>query len=193
MANIFSHCEFWHVEFFVRIRNFNMCATTRVLTAVSNSLSLLSRCQSSSISALHLELPSPAIAVANAAVNNLQCIRMRIMRYAQAPPTTSWRGLCTRLAKLIFSKILPQYKGRAIGENFIPWIYCRIQYNKCKSHTQRLKEFSFVTLYQHCTLFSCKELLKKTNKLLKCIIFKNGYPQLKLLDSWTRYLSQHRD
>ena len=51
-----------------------------MLTAVSNSLSLLSRCQSSSISALHLpnptgplcELSSPAIAAANAAVNNLQ-------------------------------------------------------------------------------------------------------------------------
>jgi len=38
------------------IRNFNTCARIHVLTAVSNSLSLLSRCQSSSISALQLEI-----------------------------------------------------------------------------------------------------------------------------------------
>ena len=49
-------------------------------------------------------------------------------RGPRAPPTTSWRGLRTRLAKLNLAKILPQYKGRAIGENFIPRIFCRIRY-----------------------------------------------------------------
>ena len=43
---------------------------------------------------------------------------MRIIRYVRAPRTTSWRGLRTRLAKLNFAKILPQYKGRAISENY---------------------------------------------------------------------------
>ena len=41
-------------------------------------------------------------------------------RGPRAPPTTSWRGLHMRLAKLNLAKILPQYKGRAIGENFTP-------------------------------------------------------------------------
>ena len=44
-------------------------------------------------------------------------------RGPRAPPTTSWRGLRTRLAKLNLAKILSQYKGRAIGENFIPRIF----------------------------------------------------------------------
>ena len=41
-------------------------------------------------------------------------------RGLRAPPTTSWRGLRMRLAKLNLAEILPQYKGRAIGKNFIP-------------------------------------------------------------------------
>ena len=49
-------------------------------------------------------------------------------RDPRSPPTTSWRGLRTRLAKLNLAKILPQYKGRAIGENFILQIFCRIRY-----------------------------------------------------------------
>ena len=40
-----------------------------------------------------------------------------------APPTTSWRGLRKRLAKLNLAKILSQYKGQAISENFIPRIF----------------------------------------------------------------------
>ena len=57
-------------------------------------------------------------------------IRMRIIRYARAPSTTSWRGLRKRLAKLNLAKILPQYKGRAIGKNFIPRIFGHIGYIK---------------------------------------------------------------
>ena len=59
------------------------------------------------------------------------------MQYGRAPPTTSWRGLRMRLAKLNFTKILPQYKGRAIGKNFILRIFCHIQY---KSFEQSVNE-----------------------------------------------------
>ena len=53
-------------------------------------------------------------------------IHMRIIRYPRPPPTTFWRVLRMRLAKLNLAKILPKYKGRAIGENFIPRIFGRI-------------------------------------------------------------------
>ena len=55
-------------------------------------------------------------------------IRMRIIWYAQPHPLLPGRVLRTRLAKLNLAKILPQYKGQAIDENFILRIFCRIRY-----------------------------------------------------------------
>ena len=91
LSNIFSHCEFRHVEFFVRVQLLEILtrARTRMLTTVSNSLSLslslsLSTIKMSifkyfstaprdlpnPIGPLSCKLSSPTIAAANAAVNN---------------------------------------------------------------------------------------------------------------------------
>ena len=72
-------------------------------------------------------------------------IHMRIIQYARPPPTTSWRVLCTWLVKLNLAKILSQYKGRAIGENFIPQIFCRIRY-VCISVTLSFRGRGFCSL-----------------------------------------------
>ena len=70
------------------------------------------------------------------------------IQYAWPPPTTSWRVLRTRLAKLNLAKILPQYKGWAIGENFILQIF--LSYTVFPAEARYLKQtrkFSYMHMY----------------------------------------------
>ena len=57
-------------------------------------------------------------------------IRMRIIQYARAPLTTSWRGLRMRLAKLNLAKI-----GSLLGEWLREWVRNRVRVGARESNT----------------------------------------------------------
>ena len=94
-----------------------------------------------------------------------------LIRYAQSPPTTFWRVLRTQLAKLNLAKILPQYKGRAIVENFIPRIFCCIRYQRACHNNHCLADIIWERIPQKHLKCSCSDLLTAVLRVVSCEVW----------------------